>query len=82
MPTLNRSSGPRTRVRTVAVIQRPHGWALEVAVLSRDGSEPCIGIRTSNGNGGGARIQIDACDLDDLEDAIRICRAAARKVTP
>ena len=39
---------PRTKVQTVASIDRPGGWNLHVAILTRPGSPPSIGLRTAN----------------------------------
>jgi hypothetical protein len=72
----------RPRVHRVASVPRPDGWVLDMAILVRPGDEPCIGIRTTNANGGGSRIQIGVSELDALEQAIAACRAAAGRREP
>jgi hypothetical protein len=52
---------------------------LDLAILVRPGDEPCIGLRTTNPNGGGSRIQIGASELGALEQAIAACRRAAAR---
>lgn len=74
-PSRVRPTGSHVAVRSSETIDRGDGWSLRIRVLERADDAVCVALMTSNGDGGGSRVQIGRAELDAVQRALDTLRA-------
>ena len=76
---VRRPRAPGVKCIIVATIEKERGYSVRLAVVTRDGHEPILGIELRRDGDPLGRSEIPLASLDKLEAAIDACRRAAKR---
>lgn len=76
---VRRPRSPGVKCVIVATIEKERGYSVRLAVVTRDGHDPILGIELRRDGYPLGRSEIPLASLDKLEAAIAACRKAAKR---